>query len=46
MAKAIEYVFELSLEEAKRFLAGIGRNNPARDETIRRARNLRIELIR
>jgi len=44
MAKAIDYVVELTVEEAKRFLASIGRKNPARDETMRRARKLNIEI--
>ena len=46
MARPIQYVFELTNEEAKRFLNNIlnPKPNPARDAALERARNLNIEV--
>jgi len=46
MAKPIKYVFELTKEEAQRFLDDVlnPKPNPARDATIERARRLDIEM--
>lgn len=46
MAKPIEYVVELSPNEAERFLEDWvhKKPNPARDATIARARKLNIEV--
>lgn len=46
MAKAIEFVVDLTVEEAKKFLSDIGKPNSARDATIKRAKNLRFDLVR
>lgn len=46
MAKPMQYVVELSVQEAVRFIHNWldKPNNPARDATIERARNLNIEV--
>jgi len=46
MAKPIQYVVELSPDEAERFLAHwlAKAPNPARDATIARAQKLKLEL--
>ncbi|HLD59990.1 MAG TPA: hypothetical protein VI912_03285 [Candidatus Bilamarchaeaceae archaeon] len=46
MAKAIQYVIELNKYQAKKFLEDIlnPKPNPARDETIKRAKELEIEI--
>ena len=46
MAKPIQYVVELSADEAERFLAHwiAKAPNPARDATIARAQKLHLEL--
>lgn len=46
MAKPIEYVVELSEEDAKGFLEDFlnPKPNPARDATIERAKKLNLEI--
>jgi len=46
MARPIQYIFELTKEEAQRFLDDIlnPKPNPARDATIARAKKLNIEV--
>ncbi len=46
MARPLQYVFELTKEEAQRFLDDVlnPKPNPARDATIERARRLNIEV--
>lgn len=48
MAKPIEYVVELSEEEAKGFLADFfnPKPNPARDATIERAKKLNLSFAK
>lgn len=48
MARPIQYVVELSVQEAQRFLDDIlnPTSNPARDATIARARNFSVKVVR
>ncbi len=44
MAKPIEYVIELNKEQAQTFIDQIGKPNPARDETVKRAEKLNVKI--
>ncbi len=48
MAKPFEYVIEIKGQDAQRFIDDIlnPKPNPARDATLRRAREFNIQVIR
>jgi len=44
MAKPIQYVVELNEQEAEVFIRDMYKPNPARDELIKRAKQLNFEI--